>query len=424
MSRRVLFLQGPSSLFFDLLGDAVVRRGAEALRIGFCLGDRLYWRGGKPFELYAGDAAAWGAEVEALLAARGATDVVMLGDARPRHRAAAAAARAVGATAHVVEHGYFRPDWLTHEIGGMGARSGFRAALDAGAIDLDAYAEEIDDDATAIYQKSFAAYAAMDVVYNLSTVLSRPFYAPRYAGHSSVWPVVEYAGWARKLVVAPARARRADAALDAALSSGAPFYLWALQLEQDFQIRVDGLGRPQTDLIPEILGAFAAHAPADARLLVKAHPLDNLWTPWARLLRRAATAAGVAGRVVFLDGGDLDAAIRASRGVLSVNSTVGLRAVALGAPTLALAPAIYDLPGLTLRGGLGALPAFFADGAAPPDRRLAARFLNALKAATQLRGGFDGAGARPGADALAERILSHSPIRALQNSGLVRGGKV
>ncbi len=41
----------------------------------------------------------------------------------------------------------------------------------------------------------------------------------------------------------------------------------------------------------------------------------------------AAAARGVAGRVAFIDGGDLHALLRACRGVVLVNSTVGLAAL-------------------------------------------------------------------------------------------------
>ena len=38
------------------------------------------------------------------------------------------------------------------------------------------------------------------------------------------------------------------------------------------------------------LATLLAHAPADARLLVKEHPVDNALTPWRRILLREAAA--------------------------------------------------------------------------------------------------------------------------------------
>ncbi|MEL6318086.1 MAG: capsular biosynthesis protein, partial [Pseudomonadota bacterium] len=221
-ARTVCLLQGPSSYFFDLLGDALISEGASAFRVCFCAGDRLFWRR-KPHVWFRGGLSAWPAALRALIEERGVTDLVMLGDSRARHRAALAVAKAAGVLGHVVEHGYFRPDWLTHEIGGMGPRSSVRLEFREGRLP-DA-APGSPPDAARIYRSSFAAYAAMDVAYNLSNVFTRPILAPRYEGHSTVWPLVEYAGWLRKLAVAPARARRAKAALARAAESERPMFL-------------------------------------------------------------------------------------------------------------------------------------------------------------------------------------------------------
>lgn len=47
----------------------------------------------------------------------------------------------------------------------------------------------------------------------------------------------------------------------------------------------------------------------------------------------------------------------------------------------------------------------FWNAPAPPDPELTRDFVRALTWATQLRGGFDGEGVGPGAEAMADRIL-------------------
>ncbi|MEM7524370.1 MAG: capsular biosynthesis protein, partial [Pseudomonadota bacterium] len=87
------------------------------------------------------------------------------------------------------------------------------------------------------------------------------------------------------------------------------------------------------------------------------------------------------------------------------NSTVGLSALQANAPVIALGTAIYDLPELTFK---GALDDFWGQ-ATPPDQGRLATFLSALAASIQVPGGFDGEGAKPGAEALAEKMLSPPP---------------
>lgn len=76
--------------------------------------------------------------------------------------------------------------------------------------------------------------------------------------------------------------------------------------------------------------------------------------------------------------------------MVTVNSTVGLRAIVLGRPVKALGRAVWDVPGLAHQ---GPLDRFWAD-AAPPDTALRDDFLRALQATTQVRGVFYAEGGR------------------------------
>lgn len=151
--------------------------------------------------------------------------------------------------------------------------------------------------------------------------------------------------------------------------------------------------------------SFARHAANDALLIVKIHPLDHGWTNWRAVMEEAAKAAGVADRCVFLDGGDLNAMLRDAAGVVVANSTVGFSALQAGVPVIALGTAIYDLPDLCFQGGLDA----FWQGAETPDSARLETLIRALAATIQVPGGFDGTGAKPGAKAMASRMLATEP---------------
>ncbi len=73
-------------------------------------------------------------------------------------------------------------------------------------------------------------------------------------------------------------------------------------------------------------------------------------------------------RVHVAHHGALDAMLAGSRGLMKVNSTVGLRAIVLGRPVKALGRAVWDVPGLAHQ---GPLDAFWTEGA-PPDPALTA----------------------------------------------------
>ena len=74
-----------------------------------------------------------------------------------------------------------------------------------------------------------------------------------------------------------------------------------------------------------------------------------------------------------------------------MNSTLAVRAIALGRPVLALGRAIYQVPGLAWMGEADD----FWQQAAPPDPVLAGAFLRGIAACLHVRGRFYG---RPGLD--------------------------
>lgn len=399
--RAILFLQGPPSGFWAELGAACAARGARVLRVNLCLADRLFWRRppGQPTAVdYRGRLRAWPRWLRRFIRAEGVTDVVYYADRLPWHRLAAAAARAEGAAAHAVEFGYLRPDWLTLEPWGNGAQSRFPA--DPAALRRDAP----DPDLTVRHAHPFAREALSEVAFALAIVAGRPLW-PRYVADRPLWPLVDYAFWARKLLRARATARADAAAMAALTASGAPFFLVALQLPVDYQLRHSAWFPRQADFLHAAIASFAADAPAGVRLLVKAHPLDNAMTDWPAEAARLAAAHGIAGRVHAIAGGDLGAAMAGARGVVVANSTVGLAALRAGLPVKALGAAVYAMTGLTDQQPL----AGFWRAPRPPDPATLRAFVATLAADIQVKGSFYDPEGRAAAAAEMARRLTEEP---------------
>ena len=397
--RVILLLQGPASWFFTRLARALAARGARVLRVLFCPGDALFWRGGRA-RAFRGRPESWRDWLARLCREERVSDIVCLGDGRRWHEEAIAVAHAAGLRVHVVEQGYLRPGWLTVEPDGTGGRS--RLPRDAGAYRSRAGAAT---PAPPRFRAPFAGYAAMDVAWNLANLLAGRLLFPHYRGHALDPPLLEWAGWTGKAALWPRDARRGRAATRRIAAHRGPVFLLPLQLETDFQIRLHGPAGGLRPLLARVVADFARHAPADALLAVKRHPLDNGRAPWARLLARAAEAAGIADRVAYVPCGALDALLARAAGVVTVNSTVGLSALRAGVPVAVLGRAVYDVPGMTHRGPL----AGFWRAPEPPDPALVAGFVAHLAATVQVPGGFDGTGAEPGARAMAARILAPAP---------------
>lgn len=389
----VLLLQGPRSPFLRHLAEALESGGAQVERVLFCPGDALFW-GRRPAISWRGRPDAWPAAVAALMRARGVTDVLGLGDGRYWHRTAFAAARMQGVRVHVLEQGWLRPGWLTLEPDRLG---GWRP----GPADLAAARGNGMPAPSPHRGASFAAFAAMDVAHHAATLAAGWLTNPHYRPHEVHHPVAAWLGWARRGALWPARrAVLARAQATIAATSG-PLFLLALQLETDFQIRDHGPPGGLRAALDTVMASFAAHAPAGARLIVKPHPLDPGLTPWRRLLQMGS----LGDRTIWLDGGDLGDLWPKLTGLVTVNSTAGLSALAAGVPVAALGTAVYA--DLAHRGPLET----FWTNPARPDPDVVAAFCSALVRGTQLPGTFDGPGMVPGAQAVAARLLARARAR-------------
>ena len=90
--RRFLFLQGPISPYFAEVAAGLRALGHTTHRINLCLGDRLFWHGPGAVD-FRGRPGEWPGFVAAFLDRHQVTDLVLLGEQRPYHKPAIAAAR-------------------------------------------------------------------------------------------------------------------------------------------------------------------------------------------------------------------------------------------------------------------------------------------------------------------------------------------
>lgn len=345
---------------------------------------------------YRGRKADWPAFVGRFMERHGIEAVLMHSERRPYHREAAAEARARGIDVLVTELGYLRPDFMTIERNGNSVDSLFPADPDA----IRAIAREAPEvEGTVVYPREAGLETVDDLKNSLPNVFLW-FLHPHYRQHGLYHPFVAYARFLRR---EGRRGRRERAARAVRARVRPPFFLFAMQTDTDFQIRANSQLADMAEALSVTFASFAAHAPREARLVVKKHPGDLGPVHWAAEVPRLARAAGIGERVEFADGLGMGDWCRDAAGLVTVNSSAGLDGLAAGVPTHCLSPSIYDVPGLTFQ---GPLDRFWTDGA-PPDPALAADFRKALAASVQVRGTiYSRAGTRAAAEAIAARILS------------------
>lgn len=377
--RNILLLQGLMGPLFRRIGQALRRDGYGVYKVNFNGGDRLFWRLPNGID-YTGSLEDWPQALEQMIGQHKITDVVLFGDCRPMHIAAIAVCRDLHIPAHVFEEGYIRPDWVTLELGGVNGHSSL--PRDPAWYRAEAAALPPPPEHHPV-PSSFRRRALEAVAYNFADVFSRWHYS-HWENHRPWHPLVEGMGWMRKLGRRKAAALRSQALIAGLEAQRPPYVLFPLQLDSDAQIRLHSSFAGIADALRTVIHSFASHAPSAMRLVVKEHPLDNGVRDWRGETSALAALYGVADRVDYLESGDIVPVARNAKGVVTINSTSGTLALALGVPVIALGQAIYDMEDITFQGSLDD----FWRTPGEPDAETFAAFRRVLIDRCLVAGGF------------------------------------
>ena len=337
--RAFVFLQGPPGPFFRLLGEEMTRQGLTVHRINVSGGDRLDWPDGAVN--FRGRYSEWPVFFDKFLRENRITDLLVYGDCRPYHLAAHGVAALRNVRTHVLEEGYLRPHWMTLEPEGVNARS--TLSRDKNWFFKEARLLPPEPDLAPV-TASFRRRARDSYWYYHHVFTGRLAY-PHYRSHRSTPILKEGFGWLWKFWREGNAAREVDNVLRQL--EGKPMFVLPLQLSGDYQIRAHSPFPDMQSAASYVIESFAANAPSEMHLLLKAHPMDCSFFNWPRFVRQHAKRLGLERRLHFVDGGDLDRMAREARGLVCVNSTSATLALANDTPVCTLGDAIYDLPGLT-----------------------------------------------------------------------------
>lgn len=393
--RSFLFLQGPPGPFFWLLARKIRERGCAVHRINLNGGDKYDWPGEATD--YRGRMSRWALYVDKFMRERQVTDLILFGDCRPMHMAAHQMARLRQINVHVFEEGYIRPNWMTLEPDGVNGHSRLSRSPEW-FLEQAKSLPPIPDlpPITASFQRRARdAYWYYHRVITGRLLLRFPFYRAHRPG--SV--LLEGLGWGWKFLRQKQAARRTAAALERI--DGRPFFLFPLQLSSDYQIRTHSPFSDMREAAEYVFESFAAHAPSDALLVVKEHPLECAFFDWRAFVERQATRLGLGDRLVHIAGGDLAELATRSGGAVTVNSTSATFALAAQVPVVALGSAVYAIGGVTHQGLLDD----FWQAPLRPDPAVYEAFRRVLHARCLVRGGI--------ASKSATRILVQSSIERL-----------
>ena len=373
----VLLLMGPIGLFFSRFSRYLQGCGIPVTKVSFPL--REFGFASEicvPFQRSMQD---WRPFLRQLLQERGIRHIFMYGDFIIPHRIAIEEAQALGIEAWVFELGYLRPNYVTLERDRVNARSNlnqpaeFYRALPA----IDQLPPSIVHDPGWRWRKAWKAPTFIQHAFTTYTIIE---------GEHKLQPTPRFlwcqlrGSWRYWLY------RWQERALKRRLLEHLSFFLAVLQVSSDSQIQLGSPYRGMHDFIEDVIRSFAAHAHGSDHLAFKHHPRDRGYNNYGRLISLLADRYGVDGRVHYIHDGPLSRFLRTCRGVITVNSTVGLQALFHAVPTKTMGNTFYNLEGLTDQKPLDA----FWRNPQPSERPLFWRFYHHLVMTTQVNGNFDG----------------------------------
>lgn len=378
--RHFLFLQGMPCDFFKCVGNELEERGHKVSRINLSFADWLFWHDGRAIN-FRGKRSDWPEFLKKFLQKHSVTDIVLLGEQRKYHKEAVALAQLSGVRIMATDFGYFRPDWITLEPNGMGGES--RMPKDAAGIV--AQTRNLPSvDFTPQFQDSSWRMSVGDFVGSFGDVIFGFFYPHYIRSVERPHPLIYFPAMGLALLRRKWRAKSVDGIHRKLHDRKYPYFVFPLQLDFDFQIRAYSPYSGMGEAIDQVLISFARYAPQGFDLWIKAHPWDPGLINWKERIRVVAVQWGIESRIHYFDGGNLDEMMNNASGVVTVNSTSGLKALQLGRPVQVLGSAVYDVAGLTYSEGLDK----FWSQRLLPDMALLDSFIKLLVHHSQIRGVF------------------------------------
>lgn len=379
VGKRVLLLQGPVGPFFARLARDLALGGAEVFKVNFNAGDWFYYR--RNAFNFRGTPEEWPAWFEGLIRRLRIDVVLLFGDCRPIHAAVHGIASRHNVEIGVFEEGYLRPDYITFERFGVNGYSQIsRNPAHFGQ-------EFSPPPKTVSVGSTYWALVACAMWYYAVATLGKAWF-PHYQHHRPL-TLLEAVPWVRsgwrKLWYRWIEKGLQDKLITQWKNK---FFLVPLQVFNDSQISDHARFDSVEDFIETTVYSFAEHAANDANALLvfKHHPMDRGYKDYSKLIEKIATRTALRSRVLYIHDQHLPSLLAHARGVVVINSTVGISALHHGTPTKVCGHALYDIEGLTYQ---GPLESFWADAPqAKPQANLYRNFRAHVINLTQLNGSF------------------------------------
>lgn len=347
-SKQVLLLQGPNGGFFTKFSAWLSEHGKTVFKINLNAGDEHFYPLSIPHtHAYQDELNRFDQYLDSFIQHHRIDTIVCFGDNRPYHLIAKQICTAKQINFYAFEEGYFRPNYVTLEQGGVNAFSPLPRNADffiekLNTLPAPKHANVFRSKITfwKMFIVSLTYYCYIQFNYR-----SYPYYTHHRESLLSYYIGLWIkSGWIKLTRKLP------EKQFAKAVESGAygRFFILPLQVFCDSQVKVHSDFSSVASFLLHVLTSFANHAPDNTQLIVKHHPMDRGFVSYHRIFKRFfARHPDLKKRIHYVYDVPLPILMRKAAGMVTLNSTAGLSALIHGLPVKVLGRANYDIPEIT-----------------------------------------------------------------------------
>ena len=376
-SKNILLLQGPVGPFFYNLKKDLILQGNTVYKINFNAGDCFFYPEGYCFTESLEEFPQF---LLNFVTKKKIDAIVLFGDCRPIHLQALNIIKSLNLDIFVFEEGYIRPNHITLEQVGVNGNSLLPKNAEyylSQSVTAPHYSAPVGKTFWHTTYWAILYYFAASFGYFKFRLYQH--HRPLHIGEGLYWVRGTFRKWKFKY-----KEKGIEEQLTSSLKH--KYFLVPLQLPGDSQVTHHSRYSSIQEFFSAVMTSFAKHAPKDTFLVIRQHPLDRGYNDYSSDIQNLAILLGIHNRTLYIHDQNLPQLLRNARGIVVINSTVGLSALYHHTPTKVCGEAIYDTPQLCYQ---GTLDSFWEDAEHfEVNRALFKKYINYLENRCQINGSF------------------------------------
>lgn len=334
ISPRILLLQGPVGPFYKHLQLMLGSNDYDTWQMCFTAGDRVFSNRTKRIPFSEG-LDQWSSWFDQFLTYSQVDCIVLFGCERPIHRIAIDLAKTRGVPVISLEEGYIRPGYVTIERGGNNRLSPLAGLMPPDDFEC-TQPKQIPNDMLNSFTR-MCWYGLIYYLFNIASSLRQreTFHKNRSLGKEAYF-------WSRNLARKIINQGQNFKTIEKLLEHHEKkYFVIPLQVSDDTQLQNAAKGWTNDKLISATISSFTRYVSKNVRLVFKIHPLERGHSNNKKLIKLLSNLHNVTDRVDVIETGSLGLLVKHSIGMITINSTSGLSAIAHAVPLLVMGEAIY-----------------------------------------------------------------------------------